>query len=85
MLVIDSGNSGGLLSYIQHVINDFIIADKLVGEACVGASVMSCPMSGLQAKVLASYPKAVVTHSYALALNLVLQTEFLYNQRVQFF
>jgi hypothetical protein len=46
---------------------------KAVSHTYDGTSVMKGHVTGLQTKVISSYPNALFTHSYAHSINLVLQ------------
>ena len=45
--VSNDRSSDGLFSHVQHEINDFRIADKLIGQTYDGGSVMNGHVSGL--------------------------------------
>lgn len=61
-----------LLSHVKDIVNKYDLASKFIAQTYDGAAVMSGHLSGLQKKVLDTYPNALFTHCYAHILNLVL-------------
>lgn len=70
--VSEGRDAQSVFEVLNHNMQGYNFKEKLVAQTYDGAAVMASPLNGLQAKVRAVTPSAMLMHCYAHRLNLVL-------------